>query len=227
MLELPDPECGYFPDRPSSTRAFAVRQMPGELYHDFMDAGFRRSGQIIYQPVCRGCRLCVPLRVPVTGFQPSRSQRRVWRRNCDLQVEVGEPVPTEEKFELYRRYLAVRHTSGRMERTWSSFEEFLYSSPVETVECVYRDSSGRLIAAGICDVCSRSLSTVYLYFDPDDSRRSLGTWSALYEIELAQKLGIPYYYMGYWIAGCSAMEYKAEYRPCEYLDPDGVWRKKD
>lgn len=227
MMELPDPQCGYLPDRSTMTRAFGVREMPGELYHDFMDAGFRRSGRILYQPACHGCRLCVPIRVPVERFQPGKSQRRVSRRNSDLRVEVGEPAATEEKFELYGRYLATRHASGRMERKWEAFEEFLYTSPVDTIECVYRDSAGRLLAVGICDLCSRSLSTVYVYFDPGESRRSLGTYSALFEIELARKLRIPYYYLGYWIAGCQAMEYKATYRPCEVLDPDGVWRTKE
>jgi len=110
-------------------------------------------------------------------------------------------------------------TDGREE-----YERFLYESPVETIECCYRDAGGRLLAVGICDVCSRSLSSVYFYFDPDEKRRGLGTYGALYEIELARRTGIPWYYLGYWVQGCGAMEYKSRFRPYELLGTDGVWR---
>ena len=38
------------------------------------------------------------------------------------------------------------------------------------------------------------------------------------------KTGCLYYYLGYWVAGCGAMEYKATFRPCELLGTDGLWR---
>lgn len=224
MVEIPESTCGYFPDRMSTTRAFAVSRMPGEVYQQFLDAGFRRSGGIIYQPVCRGCRACVPLRVPVEAFTFSKSQRRVLKKNADLRMEFGNPEPTEEKFALYRRYQSGRHPGGQMERTWEAFADFLYESPVDTIECEYRDPDGRLLAIGICDLCPRSLSTVYFYYDPEESRRGLGNYGALQEIELARRLRLSYYYLGYWIAGCGTMEYKATFRPNELLDPDGVWR---
>jgi hypothetical protein len=30
--------------------------------------------------------------------------------------------------------------------------------------------------------------------------------------------------MGYWVRDCAAMNYKSDFRPCELLGPDGVWR---
>ena len=72
--------------------------------------------------------------------------------------------------------------------------------------------------------CRNSLSSVYFYYDPDSSRRGLGTFGVLYEIETAAGLGIPYYYLGYWVAGCRTMQYKSDFRPAEVLDPDGAWR---
>jgi arginine-tRNA-protein transferase len=198
--------------------------MPGSLYHRFMDAGFRRSGRVVYQPVCGHCRACVPLRVPVATFQPDKSQRRTWRRNPDLTVTLTDPEPTPEKHDLYERYRQQWHGADEP-RDWSQFTSFLYDSPVETLEFSYRDPAGRLLGVGICDVCDESLSSVYFYFDPDESKRSLGTFSALYELDWASRAGIPYYYLGYWITGCGAMEYKANYRPCEALGTDGVWRE--
>jgi arginine-tRNA-protein transferase len=196
------------------------------LYQELMDAGFRRSGTFFYQPICRGCRQCRPIRVPVGRFAPSKSQRRTWRRNQDLVVAVGAPVPTDEKFDLYTRYLRQRHHNDEAEDP-ASFVEFLYRSPVRTLEMTYRDGRGRLIGVGICDLCERSLSSVYFYFDPDEARRGPGTFSSLWEIDFARRRSVPYYYLGYWVSQCASMAYKANYRPTELLGDDGVWRSDD
>jgi len=81
-----------------------------------------------------------------------------------------------------------------------------------------------LLAVGICDVCEQSLSSVYFFFDPAHSERGLGTFGALYEIATATRLGIPHYYLGYWIRDCRQMRYKTSFRPCELLGTDGTWR---
>ena len=228
LVVLPGHECSYLPGRRSVSRAFMAGRMPGEAYHRLMDAGFRRSGKLVYQPVCPGCRACVPLRVPVAGFEATKSQRRCWRRNQDLAVTSGPPEVTEEKFALYRRYASEWHgKADDGEEGWDTFESFLYDSPVETTEFCYRDAAGRLVAVGICDACPSSLSSVYFYHDPAESRRGLGTFGALYEIEFARRAGVPHYYLGYWIAGCGTMAYKANFGPCEVLDADGVWRPHD
>jgi arginine-tRNA-protein transferase len=223
LVTVPEHACPYLPERMEQTRALLAERIPGELYHRFMDAGFRRSGEILYQPVCRGCRQCVSIRVPVDTFAPSKSQRRCWRRNADLAVSVATPRSTDEKYALYRRYQEERH--GRPDEDRQSFEQFLYESPVNTLEFSYRDPAGRLLAVGICDACAHSLSSVYFYFDPAESRRRLGVYGAIVEILWARDRGIPHYYLGYWVKQCGAMAYKAEYRPCEVLGADGVWRE--
>ena len=226
LATVGDQPCSYLPGRVSTSRAAWADQIPGELYHRFMEAGFRRSGKVLYQPACRGCRACQSIRVPVSSFQPSKSQRRSRRGNQDLVVSVHEPLPTDEKFDLYRRFLAGRFArdDGAGDDRREAFEQFLYDSPVETVEFCYRNAAGALLAVGICDVCAESLSSVYFYHDPAESRRGLGTFGALREIEAATELGIPYYLLGFWVPGCGAMEYKASFGPYEVLCPDGVWR---
>jgi arginine-tRNA-protein transferase len=206
------------------TRGFATRELAPELYHEFMDRGFRRSGDFFYQPVCRGCRACVPIRIAVPSFLPSKSQRRCLRRDADLKVTCGRPEPTREKYELYRRYQQQWHRAD-MDHGEVSFISFLYESPVDTIEFCYRDAAARLIGVGLCDICSHSLSSVYFFHDPAERRRSLGTFSILTEIEHARRAGIPYYYLGYWVKGCRRMNYKAAFRPHELLGPDGDWKK--
>src|SRR5688500_15078780 len=104
LVTLPAHPCPYLPGRMSRSRAFWGGRVDPGVYHKLMDANFRRSGRLVYQPVCRGCRACQSIRVPVAAFKPDKSQRRCRRKNEDLVVTVGEPQATDEKFELYRRY---------------------------------------------------------------------------------------------------------------------------
>ncbi|MCA8946298.1 MAG: arginyltransferase, partial [Planctomycetes bacterium] len=106
-----------------------------------------------------------------------------------------------------------------------SMRDFLYTSGVATVEICYRDHGGRLLGVSLCDVSRRSISSVYHFFEPNESRRSLGVFSAVKEIELCRDKQVPYYYLGFWIEGCKAMEYKNRYAPCELLI-DGEWQRE-
>ncbi len=80
---------------------------------------------------------------------------------------------------------------------------------------------------GLCDIGPTILSSLYFYFDPDHARRGLGVFGALSEIALARRRGLKWYYLGYWVNGCSAMQYKADYRPHQILHTDGQWRAPD
>jgi leucyl-tRNA---protein transferase len=216
--------CPYLPDRQATLRVFRTDQMDGELYHRFMDASFRRSGLLIYQPVCRGCRACVPIRLAVSEFRPDKSQRRCWRQNQDLHVEIAPAVATQEKFQLYQRYQADWHHKEPGSETFEGFEEFLYFSPVQTVEFCYRLASGQLLAVGICDICAQSLSSVYFFFDPREARRGLGTFGVLQELDWARQRNIRFYYMGYWVRNSPAMSYKINFGPHQLLNADNRWQ---
>jgi leucyl-tRNA---protein transferase len=218
--------CTYLPDRWATFRAFdADTPLPADLYQRLLDAGFRRSGSIIYQPMCARCRACVPLRIPIGGFQPSKSQRRVLHKNADLVVSTRDPEATSEKWDLYDRYQRQwhHHRAADAEEVLE-FVAFLYRSPVPCVEFEYRDPWGTLLGVGLCDLCPASLSSVYFYFDPRHARRCLGTFSALYEIQWARAQNLRHWYAGYWIEHCPAMSYKSRFRPCEALGTDGHWR---
>lgn len=223
LATLAPSPCPYLPGRNAKLRAFYARQMQPELYHDFLNSGFRRTGLVVYQPVCDGCRACQTIRVPVDDFTPNKSMRRCRRRNDDLTITIDEPQLTEEKYDLYRRYVEGRHP-GDQDEDIHKLRGFLYESPIETIEFTYRDGTGRLLAVGICDVCSRSISSVYFFFDPAGASRGLGNFGALMEIDYARQLRIPYWYPGFWVKGCRAMEYKSSFRPCELLQADGSWK---
>lgn len=223
LTELDDHACPYLPGRVAKSRAFWADRMDGAIYRQFMDAAFRRSGKVVYQPICAGCRQCVPIRIPVKEFTPSKSQRRCWRKNADLLVSVGAPKLTDEKVRLYQKYTAKWHGAAD-EKGAESVDAFLYQSPVDTLEYEYRSADGTLLAVGICDVDQISLSSVYFYFDPDQQQRGLGTFGALYELAHAKDHSISYFYLGYWIKDCTAMRYKSSFTPHQILGADGVWR---
>lgn len=223
LLPLAPHVCPYLPGRVARDRGLWAERMPAAVYERFMNAGFRRSGKLLYQPVCGGCRSCRPIRVPVSTFRPSKSQRRCANRNADLTVMIGAPRVSGEKFNLYRRYVTGWHGREDVEDSLA-FESFLYDSPLDSLEFEYRDAAGTLLAVGICDPCPTALSSVYFYFDPAHRRRGLGTFGALYEIAFAARANTPYYYLGYWVEGCRTMQYKHDFRPYELLDGDGVWR---
>lgn len=221
--ELGEESCSYLPGQTTRIRGFACHDMPAAVYETLMQAGFRRSGILFYQPVCPGCRSCVPLRVPVRQFHPSKSQRRALRSNQDVRLLVRAPVPTQETFELYGRFMEARHPQSRQGADWETFVQFLYTSPVTTVEMRYTLPSGELLGVGICDVTPNALSSVYFYFEPALAYRSPGVFSQLREIEYAQQTGLEHVYLGYWVPGSAAMAYKAAFRPHEILRGDGVW----
>ncbi len=215
--------CSYLPGRWARAVFILPTGFEPGLYHGLMDLNFRRSGRVLYRPACYACQECRAIRVRVETFRPTRSQRRCRARNRDLTVTVGRPVPTAEKHALYERYLKSRHDDGEMDRSWEEFCSFLYASPVQTLEVAYRLGE-RLMAVGIVDEEPQALSTVYCYFDPSESARSLGVFNVLWTIEHARARAIPHVYLGYYVAGAAKMSYKATFGPHEILDPSGRWR---
>ena len=223
LTVLPARPCPYLPGQAMRVRAFMAAAMLPSDYQALMDRGFRRAGTMVYAPACEACSACIPLRVPVAEFTPSKSQRRVLRRNADLQVTVRRPEADDATYALYRRYLEYQHPVCEQDSDRESFRESFVESCVDTWQIDF-SLGGTLVGFSIVDACDTSVSAVYHAFDPDHARRSLGVHSALTEIALAQRMGIPHYYLGYWIAQSPAMAYKADYRPHEVL-VDGRWER--
>ena len=219
--------CAYLKDREWALR---MRLAPRDdaVYRRLLESRHRRSGNVVYQPVCKGCTACQPIRVPVDRFQPSKSQRRCLRRNADVLLTTGPTTPTQEKLELHNRFVRARFADAADKGfdSLESYAEVFGGSPVTTWEMRFT-VEGKLVGLGIVDALPEVLSSVYFFFDPEHSRRSLGTYSALMEIELARETGRRWLYLGYYVHGCREMIYKARFRPCELLGADGVWRPYD
>ncbi len=223
-LTEPEP-CPYLHDRPSRMELRVVAAMDPSAHLHLLRSGFRRFGMVVFRPVCEGCAACVPLRVDVRRFRPSPSQRRVARRNRDVRVEIGPPQVDPERIELHRafhRERSVRVGWAPQEITEEEYSRTFLDNTVRTLELCYR-VGGLLAAVAYVDVGPEALNSIYCFHHPELHRRSLGTFDVLMEISLARRLGIPHLYLGYHIAACRSMAYKAAFRPAE-VRVGGAWR---
>jgi len=219
--------CSYLDDQTANTLLldpeFPVSQ---QLYEVLVKHGFRRSGYMVYRPHCEQCQACVSVRIPVAAFEPNRSQQRTWSRNADLRTNIVQPRFHNEHFSLYRRYQASRHPSSSMDDPDpEKYEEFMVASNVNTLftEMFLGD---RLVAVVVSDKLSDGLSAIYVFYEPELTRRSLGSFAILWQIDYARRLGLDWIYLGYWIEKCKKMNYKTNFAPVEGFR-HGQWERLD
>lgn len=231
-VTAPQP-CPYLPGR-------LERKLFTHLTHDkspalvdnLLRGGFRRSQNIAYMPYCEGCQGCVSVRVVVDEFEPTRSMRRVLDANGDLASRRMQATPTSEQYALFRAYIDERHGDGGMaDMTVLDYAMMVEDSIIDTFMTEYRlqpepsrttpAARPPLLAAALCDRLSDGISMVYSFFDPEVSRRGLGTYMILDHIAHAKRLGLPYLYLGYWISGSPKMSYKQRFQPQQQLTANG------
>ncbi len=212
--------CPYLPEREWMTHSFYAETLSPPFYERLISKGFRRSGQAFYQNHCPGCADCLPIRTNVRNFSPSRSQRRVLKKNLDISY-TRRPVGFElEDFELYQNYIHQRHPKSSA-TTKEGYINFLIESPVQT-EIMRYYLGEQLLGLGWIDLLPQSLSSVYFAFDPAFSSRSLGTYSILRQLELAGDLDKEWLQLGFWVEKSQKMSYKSNFSPCEII-LDGKW----
>lgn len=234
-LTAPSP-CPYLPGR-EERKVFThlVGDRAPALNDILTQGGFRRSQNIAYRPACEACRACVSVRVVAHSFRQSRSFQRIRKQNSDLIGTEVTATPSSEQYSLFRRYLDDRHPEGGMaDMSVLDYAMMVEDSHVRTRIIEYRfrgpDSGitgrgeGPVIAAALTDVLGDGLSMVYSFFDPEYRHRSLGTFMILDHIDRAEKAGLPYVYLGYWVDGSPKMNYKQRFLPQERLGPRG-WER--
>lgn len=216
--------CSYL-DSIQATTAFVDPDVhvDGQLYSRLSEMGFRRSGPYLYKPHCSHCQSCVPARIPVQQFKPSRSQSRCWKHNKDIMVEQVSVINEGEHFSVYERYISQRHFQGDMyPPTKQQFRDFL-GKPWDCTRFLEFRLDEQLLGCAVIDVIQNGISAIYTYFSPEHASRGLGNLAILFQIAMAKKLGLEYIYLGYWIKGCQKMSYKTNFRPLE-LYRQNAWQ---
>lgn len=218
--------CPYLPGRLERKLLTEINGPRAQsVYDQLTHAGFRRSHRFAYRPACSDCDSCVPVRVVVEQFQASKSLRRIAKTNADLSVETVPRQATDEQFELFNRYIESRHGDGEMSgMVEQEYRSMVESSDIDTRLAEFRDDSGKLLAVCLMDWLADGPSAVYSFFEPGETRRSLGTYVILWLIEAAQAAGAEHVYLGYWIENSRKMAYKTRFQPLEGL-VSGTWRE--
>jgi len=191
--------------------------------------GFRRSQNIIYIPACERCSACTAVRIVADEFEPSKSRRRILRRNGDLIRRIRPARASSDQFSVLRTYLDHRHAEGGMaEMTVLDYAAMVEETAVDTMIVEYwrTDENGieHLVAAALTDRLEDGLSMVYSFFDPDQASRSPGQFMIMDHVTLARDLSLPHVYLGYWVKGSAKMDYKANFHPLEKLTRRG-WER--
>jgi arginine-tRNA-protein transferase len=225
----PPSPCGYLPNELASMEYEHVVQLEPREYLERLDKGWRRFGGMMFRPQCSTCNQCRSLRVLVNRFRPNRSQRRNRQSNAGkVELVVDRPSVTEEKLRLYDRFHAhqtsVKNWPAHPAKDAESYFESFIDNPYPIEEWRYL-VEGLLVGVGYVDPLPRGLSAIYFFYEPSEGHRGLGTWNVLSLIERAAHQGIPYVYLGFYVADCPSLAYKARFGPHERLDPDGIWRE--
>ncbi len=223
----PPSRCGYLPEQTWRLEYEVVGRATPADYLERMLHGWRRFGDTLFRPRCQVCRACQSVRVVAARFRPDRSQRRCRAANAGLiDLRVGPPAVSRAKLQLYDRYHAYQADAKgwpqHPAKDAASYAVAFVNNPFPTQEwCYYLGD--RLVGVGYVDDLPGGLSAIYFFYDPDERARGLGTWNILNVIDHARQRGLPHVYLGYYVAGCASMEYKARFAPNQLLGPDGQW----
>ena len=215
-------QCGYFKDRRSLFEEYLLEDISEVEFEYLLAHGMRHFGEYYFRPRCLNCHDCVPIRLRAADYCITRSQKRALQASSQVEIRLGRPQYSEEKFKLYldhkTRFVSLQDDVEDEENFRLSF----YAKTPFGMEFEYF-LDGKLIGVALADVTRKTFSAIYTFYSTEHSQLSLGTFSIVKQIEFCKRRGIPYFYMGYFIAKNKSLTYKSNFRPNEvYINHE--WR---
>ena len=227
--------CGYLPNQlAQSLIATPHHLVDAIIYSGLIQQGFRRSGKFAYRPHCENCNACIAVRVVLQDFVPNRSQKRAFKLHAGLSARVMPLGYVESHFALYTAYQAARHPDDNLKKQAEAhrtahiqneadeYRHFLCQSNVESLMIEFSDANNQVKIVSVIDIVNDGVSAVYTFYDTSEPKASFGTYSIMWLTEWTKMLGLPYFYLGYWIEKSQKMGYKQAFKPQQKLI-DGEW----
>jgi leucyl-tRNA---protein transferase len=154
-------------------------------------------------------------------FEYTKSQRINIRKNKDLKVKYGRAFLDDEKLELFERWYITRFGEMVSIGQWVSGN----NSPFPTMECAVYDKD-KLVACSFFDETKKSDYSTLAFFEPNEAKRSLGTFTLISEIEFGRNHKKMFHYPGHAHKESSMYDYKKQFCNRERFDwDDQTWKK--
>jgi len=218
---ISDAPCSYVPNKRIQMRHREVDVVSSNFATKVTQRGWRRYGRSYVYPVCEGCNECKNLRIDVQNYSYSKSQKKVISRNEETEIVAKQPVVTDEHIALYNKYHQYKaKQSGWKHQDISRTEYFetYVEGAFEFGKELHYYIDGKLVCIDLIDILEDGVNAIYCYYDPDYARYSLGTYSLLYQINIAESLGLEWVYLGYWVEGYKSFQYKEKFQPLQILE---------
>lgn len=169
-------------------------------------------------------REVVHIRLPLARHRPSKSRRRLIRRNRGrFRCEIGPARVDAARCDLYEQMKPrfVSPIARDLEPLVFGLEPRIF----DTRECAVYDAD-ELVAVSYFDVGRASFASMLGLHAPEYARFGLGIYTMLEEIDAARASGARFYYPGFIVPGLAGFDYKLSLGEVQFLGTDGRWRRR-
>ncbi len=176
----------------------------------YLEQGWFRMGQTIFTTNFLSFKnhlySAIWLRVCLPAFVTDRTREKLSRLNSGFRTEIQKAsinAVKENLFERYRKSVAFEASSSLHHLLFGKSDITIYN----TYEVNIFDGDN-LIATGFFDLGARSAAGISCFYDPAYKKYSLGKYLIYLKMEYCKKLGLQYFYPGYFVPGYSFFDYK-------------------
>lgn len=158
----------------------------------------------------------MPLRYRLdSDFKFSKSQRLIQKHNADLRCVYRPSNISDEKLILFDQWYLERFKRYSTIFTWISGSDLPF--PTHEV-CLYKHD--KLVGCSFFDITPNFQYSTLAFYDPNELKRSLGTYTLMCEIAHGLKHKKQYHYPGHAYYDNPMYEYKKKFPNPECYDWD-------